>query len=242
MTLRLEPTVDDYVNAFEAERKNAYPAIDAIEARYGYAVEPSRLSLAARTLACPVKKNPPNWQHGRVLYAAASSYLRGNESDSVTFLDIGTAKGFSALCLLWALDDQGRQGRVISVDVLDPNGKERRNSIAEVASPKTLAEILGPWPEARRIGFLKSTGVEWLERYDHRVNFAFVDGKHKAEVVLDEGKLLASRQLPGDVAIFDDVQIEGVGRAVETLGKVYYDVEIIEVNDIRRHAIGVRRG
>jgi predicted O-methyltransferase YrrM len=236
---RAIPTVEDYARAFEAERHVAYPTIDALEERYGYRLIPGRLYPAARVLACPVKAHAPNWQHGRVLYAVARAYLE-TQPDPVTMLDIGTAKGFSALCLRWALDDAENDGRVISVDVLDPANRTRRNTVAEVDGYKTLAEILTPWPEARTIGFQRATGIEWLERFPARVHVAFVDGKHTTEAVLKEGRLLANRQLPGDMVVFDDVQIDGVWRAVQQL-KAYYTVEIITVNADRRHAIAERR-
>ena len=61
------------------------------------------VEAAARVLACPLKANPPNWQHGRVLYAGYRAYLAGLQR-RVLLLDIGTAKGFSAAAMsnrLW---------------------------------------------------------------------------------------------------------------------------------------------
>jgi predicted O-methyltransferase YrrM len=168
------------------------------------------------------------------------SYLAGHEAP-VTILDIGTAKGFSALCLQWALMDSGRLGAVVSVDVLDPNGRELRNSVAELDGPKTLAEFLKPWPEATAITFLKFTGVDWLRSHPARVHVAFVDGKHSGSVAYQEGLLLAAGQESGDLAIFDDVQIDGIALAVKQLRK-FYQFEELVISDVRRYAIGVRRG
>lgn len=239
-TLAIAPTVEAYAAAFRAEQAHEYPVVDQFERRAGYRLDRDRLESAARVLACPLKAHPPNWQHGRVLYTIARAYL-ATHAEPVTLLDIGTAKGFSALCLQWALLDSGRPGAVVSVDVLDPAGRERRNSVAEVEGPTTLAAILAPWPEAGAITFLKSTGVEWLKQHPARVHVAFVDGKHTGAVVYQEGTLLAQRQEPGDVVVFDDVQIDGVAAAVKELRKVYALEELI-VTDHRRYAIGVRRG
>lgn len=240
MTTTLHATAAAYAEAFETERDREYPSVNAIEARFGYQVAREQLEAAARILACPLKPNGPNWQHGRVLYALTRSYLATHD-EPVTLLDIGTAKGFSALCLQWALRDSARFGAVVSLDVLDPDGTPRRNSVLELEGPKRLAEFLADWPEASAITFLKATGVEWLERHPARVNVAFVDGKHTGAVVWKEGRLLADRQRPGDVVMFDDVQIDGVAMAVDQL-RSHYTIETVTLSEKRRYALGVRRG
>lgn len=242
------PTVGDYDRIFEAEKAVKYPNVDAFEQRIGVAIERHRLESAARVLACPVKVNAPSWQHGRVLFGCARDYVRrafNRHPEALTLLDIGTAKGFSALCLEWALADGSgrfpwsRESRVYSVDVLDPLARVRRNTIAEVNGYKTLAELLAPWPEAQCIHFEQSTGIDWLKRHPERIHVAFVDGKHTGMVVAEEGALLAERQQPGDVVMFDDVQIPDVAKAVARMDA--YEIEYLQVKPERKYAIGVRR-
>lgn len=234
-------SASDYADVFDRERQQTYPVVDAFEARMGYALARERYEPAARVLACPVKRNPPNWQHGRIVYAATRKYLEQSGDGPFTLLDIGTAKGYSALCLLWALGDADPAGMVSSVDVIDPTARAMRNTVAEVDGLKTLAETLAPWPEAQAISFECKTGLQWLsEHRTERVHVAFIDGKHTGPVVLSEGELLATMQQPGDLAIFDDVHIEDVGSAVRILGK-HYDTEVIQVLPKRAYAVGVRR-
>lgn len=234
----LERTKDAYGQAFEVERLRSYPLVDAFEARCGYAIERKRLEDAARVLACPLKVNPPCWAHGRVLYSLVRQYLEGCRS-RVLMLDIGTAKSFSALCLQWALNDAQVQGTVVSVDVIDPRSREARNTVAELEGGKTLAELLAPWPEAGAIKFLHCTGVQWLTQYTGRIEVAFVDGKHQGTVVWKEGALLADRQQPGDLVIFDDVHLPDVRAAVASLST--YDVEWMSVLPNRAYAIARRK-
>lgn len=230
---------EEYALAFARESQRTYPIIDAFEQSSGFALDQRRLLEAARVLACPIKRSEPHWQHGRVLYAAAREYLsRGTEP--VAILDIGSAKGFSALCLFWALREAGRDGWVTSVDVIDPQARERRNTVAEVDGLKTLAETLEPWPEAQSIAFLQSTGIDWLQAHPERVHIAFVDGKHTADVVRREGKLLTSRQQSGDLAIFDDVHIGDVSAAVTSLHHEYR-LTYLQPLPNRAYAVGVRR-
>ena len=227
-----------YEAAFLRECGMTYPSVDAIELRTGYALAPERYLPAARVLACPLKVNPPNWQHGRVLYALTREYL-DKTTGPVQLLDIGTAKGYSALCLLWALTDAKLHGRVTSVDVIDPTGTDKRNTIAEVDGPKTLAEILAPWPEAERINFTQMTGQKWLTANAVRVHVAFVDGKHSFDAVTWESALLAERQKAGDLVVFDDVQIPAVDLAV--MGLTSYTVTYVDVLPNRRYAIARRK-
>ncbi len=229
---------DAYDRIFLDELKSVYPEVEAIEDETGYALTPERYLPAARVLACPLKVHPPNWQHGRVLYAMARTYLQ-TEPGFVTMLDIGTAKGYSALCLLWALNDAGNSGCVNSVDVRDPDARVKRNSVMEVDGLKTLAEFLQPWPEAGAIKFRQSTGIDWLRAHNIRVHVAFVDGKHDADVVRKEGTLLADKQEAGDLVMFDDVQIPGVAAAVQQLDG--YELRYVDVLPNRRYAIGRRR-
>ena len=228
-----------YDAAFQAARAIEYPTVDAFEQRMGYAIDRSRLESAARVLACPLKTNPPHWQHGRVLYAAARNYWGSAWTGAGACLDIGTAKGFSALVLEWAGRDAGVPCLVRSVDVIDPNATVLRNTVAECDGPKTLAEILSPWPEAAEIGFEQATGVEYLHRWMFRWNIAFIDGKHSGSVVTQEGTLLAQRQEPGDLAIFDDCQIRDVSMAVESL-REFYCFDSLTAGP-REYAIGRRR-
>ncbi len=237
-------TAEDYQRIFDLERQQSYQMVDAFEQRMGFAVDRERLEAAARVLACPLKDSPPCWQHGRVLYAAARNFLyRMALEDHFGYmrtLDIGTAKGFSALCVLWAIEEEEYQTESFSVDVLPPSARVRRNTVAEVDGLKTLAEILAPWPEVSRITFVESTGIDWLKAHPERIHIAFVDGKHSGSVVRQEGVLLSQRQQTGDLCIFDDVHIGDVSAAVTSLHHEY-KLEYLHVLPKRAYAIGVRR-
>lgn len=235
----LTRSVDAYAEAFDAESVKVYPAVDAIEARTGYAIAPARLLPAARILACPLKIHAPNWQHGRVIYALLRERLAGFTGRAL-LLDIGTAKGFSALCAQLALDDAGVSGTVVSVDVINPTSRELRNTVAELDQPKTLTELLAPWPEASAIRFLKSTGIDWLRGYTGRIEYAFVDGKHDASTVKTEALLLAGRQQAGDLAIFDDMQLPELRAAVMGVSAAYA-IEFVSILPHRAYAIARRR-
>jgi cephalosporin hydroxylase len=241
-----ERTKEAYAAAFAAERERQYPAVDAVVEEFGYDIGRESLESAARVLACPLKVNPPNWQHGRVIYAVLRRYLqqRLRPHESVVCLDVGTAKGFSALCAAFALTDDGAQGVVHSVDVIDPMGRtDKRNTVADCDGPSTVPELLAQWPlAAARIALFQSTGVTWLRQTESigRINFAFLDGKHRHAEVQSELAYLSQRQIKGDYCIADDVHLPGVLAAVTERGD--YGTHLVDVLPNRRYAIMRKRG
>lgn len=234
-------SVDRYAEAFARARALTYPALDALEQRLGYAIDREWLDEAGRVLCCPLKNAPPHWQHGRLIYAVVRDYIANHPDAAYRALDIGTAKGFSALCSRKAFLDAGVPCDLTSVDVMPPAARCYRNTVAELdgGGLKSLYEVVAPWPEVAGITFLESTGIDWLQRHADRVHVAFVDGKHAGDVVRQEGKLLAKHQQPGDVVIFDDCQMPQVSPAVVSLGE-WYQIEYIHA-DPREYAIARRR-
>lgn len=239
-------TPADYARAFDLERAVEYPAIDAFEKRTGYAVGQAALEDAARILACPVKANPPNWQHGRVLYAAVAAYLERHPykvGDRPLLVDVGTAKGFSAVIMAWAVADSGRLGVVKSVDIVSPDARVPRNSPRDFERPvPNVYELVDPFlkKERLRVGFVGGGSAMLWRSLAARVHFAFVDGKHSREAVAADATAIAARQKPGDMVVFDDLQIPAVAEVVAELAG--YDVEILEAAPAqRRYAIATRR-
>lgn len=248
-----------YLEAFKAEAARTYPAIDQLIAMFGGYELPS-LATMARDLACPLKEHAPNWQHGRVLYAMARNYLararvaaRENEGGEwpiapFLFLDIGTAKGFSALCLFWALSETGAAGEVHSFDVVDPAERVARNSIAELDGLRTVEEFIAPHLPAETRGALychKHPGMLFDEKVpEGRINIAFVDGKHKRTDVLAEAMKIGGRQAMTDFILFDDWQVPGVKEGISafmqtSVGQAYRYTEI-PVNAVRAYRMAER--
>lgn len=237
-------TREQYEAAFIVESNNVYPNITEFENRCGRAMHPTVINNMAKVLACPVKANPPNWQHGRVIYAEARRYLMMDNhlSKIFCFVDIGTAKGFSALCMAHAIADAGAVGKVLSYDVIDPDSREPRNAPTDLLDeiPTAVELVAGFRPQ--RVPVLLF-GANHRPTHEHRINFAFIDGKHSHESVKNDAGAIMARQQRGDVIIFDDLQIEGVARAVAEIGMLglgRYEVEALEAHPGRRYAIARR--
>lgn len=246
-----------YLAAFKAEAARSYPAIDQLVAglemgEHMFDDQKTLFFEMARDLACPLKEHRPNWQHGRVLYALARKVARDPAVD-FTFLDIGTAKGFSALCMLWGLFDSMRVGTVHSFDVVDPFSKVARNSIAELDGLKDLGEFIAPYLPRQHPGTEPRCGAVFHQKpgmlFDEvvpaaRIHLAFVDGKHKLTDVREEAIKIGARQERGDFILFDDWQIpsvkEGISAFMDTpTGKLYRYTEIL-VNADRSYRLAER--
>lgn len=232
----MSATAAEYDRLFVEECLRAYPAIDEFEARAVHKMDRVWLEVMARVLACPAKKNPPNWQHGRVLYTIARFYYDYVGGGLQSWVDIGTAKGFSACVLAWALVDAGAKGSVYSYDVVDPDARVERNSVLEASGLTfTVAEFVEPFrPPAADIHFLTRDAP-----LPARVNLAFVDGKHNEVAVRNDIAMLTPRQRSGDVIVFDDIQIHGIKLALTRLGD-QYEIKLLWAKPDRGYAIARR--
>lgn len=217
---------EEYDAAFQRGRAIQYPELDRLEVLAGYAVDRDRLEAAARILQCPIKANAPNWQHGRVLYTLARQYIEWAKAPT-TFLDIGTAKGFSACVLSWAIADADVCGhRIVSLDIVEPDLLVRRNSVIECEKLMTVQQFVAPFIAPMiDVKFYGKGAAHWLIQTpeDVHVGFAFVDGKHTFQAVAFEALAIEKRQREGDVIVFDDTQIADVYKATLQLRRYRRD-------------------
>jgi len=124
---------------------------------------------------------------------------------------------------------------------VSPDDRVSRNSVLEVTEGlKTVHEFIAPFTrgsiELHGCGSLML--LQRLQPGGERVRFAFIDGKHSYEAVHAETRLLSVLQRPGDVIVFDDLQIPGVGEAVAELQG--YTVDFVRADKLRAYAIAVR--
>lgn len=241
-------TKQEYEEAFSKERLKEYQNIDKFEATLGFSIGRSFLEEAARVLACPVKANPPCWQHGRVIYAAARFYLSKYPGQRHFWVDVGTAKGFSALMMAWALDHSEQIGAVNSIDVIDPNARVERNSIADLddVELRTVAELVAPFARSSSVllQFIGGGSGSWLASLpkQQRIGFAFIDGKHTRKNVLHDALEIDKRQDKGDMILFDDVQLDQVHDGVrDFLDKSKRTTQWISAFTDRKYVVTVKR-
>lgn len=238
-----------YESLFAHARRLSHPEIDDFEARYRHKIPTSWLEELALQTQVVVKSSPLNWQHGRVLYCVLRDYLEKakRQNLTVTVLETGTARGFSAVTMARAIVDSDSTGMVLTLDLLPHNTAMMWNSISDISGPKSRSQLLSAWKEELdRIVFVEArTGIKINNLGLSRVHFAFLDAGHTRDDVLAEYQFVEERQTSGDVIIFDDVtDIPGneVRAAVEIIRKSG-KYEVLEVGNFseRSYALAVRR-
>jgi predicted O-methyltransferase YrrM len=222
-----------------------YPEVDEVEREADFAIDPSWLShLALHTQVVQKKSVLTYPAHGRLLYAILRRHIEGSPEKFFTVLETGTARGYSALCMAKAIADSGKDGRIITIDVLPHRTKTYWNCIDDLDGPKTRAELLAPWPDLLNlITFIQGDTLRQLPRIGvSRVNFAFLDAQHTKSAVEHEFSVVEPLQMSGDMMFFDDVtplQFPGVVDAVneiERTGK--YKLKRLKAEERRSFAWG----
>lgn len=209
---------------FHALRREAeahdYPDVDAVEREVGFAIDPAWLSeLGFHTQVVKKRSALTYPAHGRLLYAILRRHIADSAERFFTVVETGTARGYSALCIAKALVDSGKDGRIVTIDVLPHLVPIYWNCIDDLDGRKTRAELLAPWSDLLdRIVFLQGDTLRQLPRVGvGRVNFAFLDAQHTRHAVMQEFAFVAPLQRAGDMVFFDDVtpgQFPGVVDAV----------------------------
>ena len=200
-----------------------------------------KLTLVTQTC---IKKNNLNFNHGRILYTCLSKYLLDLSTKSpITIFETGTARGFSSVCMAKSLIDMKNNGTIITLDCIGHNQKMYWNCISDLDGKKTRAELLAPWnEELQHILFIQGWTDITLKRLGiKRINFAFLDAQHTKDAVMEEFLFVSSRQLKGDIIVFDDVTpkiFNGVCEAIAEIENNFpYNIEKLFLDKMRGYAI-----
>lgn len=240
---------EEYRRLWLEARAQSYPEVDAYERALGSAIDPEWFHQLALRTQVAIKRSAICYQHGRLLYAALSHYVRTRVPSHLTIVETGTARGFSALCMAKALYDSGASGRIVSFDVLAHDAPILWNNIRDVEGPMTRAELLREYTELieRHVMFVRGdTRREMARLVVPRVHFASLDSVHTYDHVMAEFAELRDRQTAGDVLFFDDytpAKYPGVVKAVDEICLSYgYLPTVVTANAQRRYVIAEKQG
>lgn len=219
------------------------------EKEYGYSIDNHWINELALSTQIVIKNEELNYFHGRVLYSVLSKYINNQinkKEENINILETGTARGFSAICMSKAINDNKAFGKIISLDCIAHNQKIFWNCITDTEGPKTRSQLLDKWPrEISNILFLQGWTKSVLYKLGcARINFAFLDAQHTKENVLHEFEYIYKRQLSGDIVVFDDVTpgiFDGVCEAIDCIEENYpYSVKKISFSSQRGYAIAIK--
>jgi predicted O-methyltransferase YrrM len=184
------------------------------------------------------------YQHGHLLYAALRQLAESRRTQTLTILETGTARGFSAVCMAKALADAGACGKVLTIDVLPHDRPIYWNCISDCDGPATRAQLLSPYSDLveESVVFIQGRSDAALSQLSvPRIDFAFLDAAHDYSSLLTEFRFVERSQRPGDLIVIDDYSKEafpGVVRAVdEIVDEGAYDRTVFEISHERGYCV-----
>ena len=164
--------------------------------------------------AAKVLRGGDGGEHGLLLYKLVLGSCRGGQP--VVVLDVGTARGFSAITMARAMLDGELEGRVYSVDVIGHDEPlnwhgTKQDADEPLAGVKiSRSEIWGRWfaEESGLVTTVCGKSTEVLRGWRHGpIDCAFLDGSHEYEDVRDELEALDSLMAEGGVIVVDDFHL-----------------------------------
>ncbi len=238
---------EKYLQIFNEAKNKKYLEIDTFLKQYNYKIEAIWLDKLALHTQVVIKKNPINYQHGRIIYSILSKYLKENNSEEFIILETGTSRGFSSIIMSKALLDQNKLGKIYTIDVIPHNLRMIWNCIDDHEGKKTRKELLEPWSSfLDKINFLHGKSTSILKNLKlNRINFAFLDAEHKIKDLKKEFEYVSKRQKTGDIIFFDDYTPglfdEVVNFVDEVANRNSYKVETIKSSNFRGYAMAIKR-
>ena len=164
--------------------------------------------------AARVLRGGDGGEHGLLLYKLT---MEGARSDgSLVVLDVGTARGFSAITMARAMLDGELEGRVYSVDVighhepLNWHGTKQEADEPLAGVEVSRSEIWGRWfaEESALVTTINGRSMEVLKDWQHGpIDYTFLDGSHEYEDVRGELEALDSLMAEGGVIVVDDFHL-----------------------------------
>jgi predicted O-methyltransferase YrrM len=235
---------EEYRRRWTEARSRPFPVIDGYEQACGAAIDSEWFHQLALLTQVPIKQSEICYQHGRLLYAALTQYIRRRRRHHLTVVETGTARGFSALCMAKAMDDAGATGKIVSFDVLPHDVEILWNCIRDAEGPRTRADLLRDYKDLmeRYLVFHRGdTRQELAKVIFPRVHFAFLDSVHEYDHVMAEFSAIRGRQAAGDILFFDDYTPDaypGVVKAADEICRTHaYAGQVVTANPQRRYLI-----
>ena len=182
-------------------------------------------------------KQIPNYERGILLYSLIAKYKPKN------VLEIGTAEGYSALCMAWAMTDYNINGKIFTIDPKPFDVPVERNVTWE-DNPKHDTVML-----SRRELWNKFADKEWIKKIEVLTGFSgevlqkntklpkmdmgFIDGSHVYEAVVHDFYAFLEVASESFHLLFDDYvpnENDGVTKTIDEEVAPNFDIALIQTN------------
>ena len=178
-----------------------------------------------------------NYERGILLYSLIAKYKPKN------VLEIGTAEGYSALCMAWAMTDYNINGKIFTIDPKPFDVPVERNVTWE-DNPKHDTVML-----SRRELWNKFADKEWIKKIEVLTGFSgevlqkntklpkmdmgFIDGSHVYEAVVHDFYAFLEVASESFHLLFDDYvpnENDGVTKTIDEEVAPNFDIALIQTN------------
>ena len=182
-------------------------------------------------------KQIPNYERGILLYSLIAKYKPKN------VLEIGTAEGYSTLCMAWAMTDYNINGKIFTIDPKPFDVPVERNVTWE-DNPKHDTVML-----SRRELWNKFADKEWIKKIEVLTGFSgevlqkntklpkmdmgFIDGSHAYTVVVHDFYAFLEVASENFHLLFDDYvpnENDDVTKAIDEEVAPNFDITLIQTN------------
>ena len=182
-------------------------------------------------------KQIPNYERGILLYSLIAKYKPKN------VLEIGTAEGYSALCMAWAMTDYNNNGKIFTIDPKPFDVPVERNVTWE-DNPKHDTVML-----SRRELWNKFADKEWIKKIEVLTGFSgevlqkntklpkmdmgFIDGSHVYEAVVHDFYAFLEIASESFYLLLDDYvpnENDGVTKTIDEEVAPNFDIALIQTN------------
>jgi hypothetical protein len=182
-------------------------------------------------------KQITNYERGILLYSLIAKYKPKN------VLEIGTAEGYSTLCMAWAMTDYNINGKIFTIDPKPFDVPVERNVTWE-DNPKHDTVML-----SRRELWNKFANKEWIEKIEVLTGFSgevlqkntklpkmdmgFIDGSHVYEAVVHDFYAFLEVASESFYLLLDDYvpnENDGVTKTIDEEVAPNFDIALIQTN------------
>ncbi len=168
-----------------------------------------------------------NYERGILLYALIAKYKPQN------VLEIGTAKGYSTLCMAWAMHDHNIPGTIYTIDpTLDTKFEIKIDDKINVLTTTQLWKKIAPYEWISKIKPLVGYSGEIMSKYNFpKMNFAYIDGHHVYEAVEHDFYAFLNVSSNDFRILFDDYALsDGVTKLIDNDISENFDGVLIKTN------------
>ena len=168
-----------------------------------------------------------NYERGILLYSLIAKYKPQN------VLEIGTAKGYSTLCMAWAMDDYSIPGTIHTIDpTLDTKFEIKIDDEINVLTTPQLWKKIASDRWLSKIKPYAGHSGEIMDKHQFpKIDFAYIDGHHVFEAVEHDFYAFLNISSNNFCILFDDYALsDGVTKLIDDDVSKNFDGVLIKTN------------